>query len=591
MEVVFLTEEFRFLPMNKEEMRLKSWNFLDIIIVTGDAYIDHSSFGAAIIGRVLENQGYKVGIIAQPQSRNEYMKLGKPKLFFGITAGNMDTLVSNYTPLKRRRDQDAYSPSGKPGLRPDRATIVYTNKIKGIFKDSITIIGGIEASLRRFAHYDYLSNKIRRSILFDSKADLLVYGMGEKPITEIANLLKAGIEIDEIRDVRGTCIKKRELTPETIKMPSFSEVKNNKDKFIEAFLKIRANSNPYNAKPLAQSQNGLYLYQNPPLLPLTSNELDAIYELPYQFKPHPSYKKEIPAFNTVKNSIVTHRGCFGACNFCAIYAHQGSVIQDRSIDSILQEIERISKLETFHGVISDLGGPSAGMYGMNCGIGKYCPEKSCLTPEICPHLKADFSKFRKLLEKARNLPFIKHVFVRSGFRFDLLLEDIELLEELMRHHISGQLKVAPEHIIDTTLKYMNKSTSEKFKKFVRVFKRLNKDTRRKLFIIPYWLAGHPGTTLSDQIELARYLKLSHLYIKQTQLFIPTPMSASTCMFWTGKDPFTEEGVYVPYSYSEKKMQKALLHFKDPKQHQKIRKALKICNREDLIGNKKDSLVP
>ena len=578
--------------MNLEESKLKGWDQLDIILITGDAYVDHPSFGAAIIGRILEKKGYKVGIIAQPQNKSDYSKLGEPRLFFGITAGNMDTLVSNYTPLKKKRKKDAYSPGGIPGFRPDRATIVYTNKIKEIFKNSITIIGGIEASLRRFTHYDYLSNKIRRSILFDSKADLLVYGMGEKPIIEVAEKISNKSSINEIKNIRGTCEKRNAISEEDIIIPSYDEVKKDKDKFIEAFLKIMENSNPFYSKPVAQKQNGLYLYQNPPIYPLSSEELDEIYELPFQYKSHPKYKREIPALKSVQNSIISHRGCIGDCNFCALTVHQGKIIQNRSDKSILREIEQIKQLDSFHGVISDIGGPSDLMYGIDCRIKKYCTKNSCLYPEICPNLKIDFSKLRELLRKIRDTSGIKHVFIRSGFRFDLLNEDISFLEEIMKYHTSGQLKVAPEHIKDKiTGVAMNKTKFEKFQQFLENFSNIRKKINKKLFLVPYWLAGHPGTTLLDQIELAEFLKKNNLSVKQTQLFIPTPLTASTCMYYTGKNPFTGEPIHIPYNYKEKKMQKALLHFKDPRQHDKIREALKICNREDLIGNDKNSIIP
>jgi len=583
-------KEFQFLPMDLNEAKLKGWYHLDIILITGDAYIDHPTFGVAIIGRILEKNGFKVGIIAQPQDEDDFFKLGRPRLFFGITAGNMDSMVSNYTPLLKKREKDVYSPGGRPGLRPDRATIVYTSKIKEYFKKIPIIIGGIEASLRRFAHYDYWSNKIRRSILFDSKADLLIYGMGEKPIIEIAKRIKNKSLIRDINDIRGTCTKLKKLPENTYTIPSYTEVKNDKDKFITAFLKIYENSNPFTAIHIAQSQNGLYLYQNPPIFPLTTEELDEIYELPYQYRPHPSYKQEIPAFNTIKTSITTHRGCFGGCNFCSLHIHQGKIIQDRSIESIIQEINKISKLPFFKGSISDLGGPSAEMYGIDCKIKRYCTDKNCISPEICKHLEVDFSKFRKLLSTIRKLPSIKNAFIQSGFRFDLLLEDVEFLEEIMKYHISGQMKVAPEHIKDKiTVNAMNKAKFEKFKQFLVLFKKISNKINKKIYIIPYWLASHPNTTLNDQIDLAIYLKQNNLSVKQTQIFIPTPLIPSTCMYYTGKS-LNQNKIYIPYSFREKKMQKALMHFNDPRQHNKIRAALKICGRDNLIGNTPNSLI-
>jgi len=585
-----VSEKFLFLPMDLREAKMKGWDYLDVILITGDAYVDHPAFGAAVIGRVLENIGLKVGIISQPQDQEDYTCLGTPRLFFGITAGNLDSMLSNYTPLKKKRDRDVYSPGGKVGLRPDRAIIHYTNKVKKFFKKIPIIIGGIEASLRRFVHYDYWDNKLRRSILFDSKANLLVYGMGEKPIIQVAKDLKNGKSINELQNIRGTCVKIKSPPKNALYLPSYSDLKSENDKLIDAFLLIHKNSNPYTAKPLVQLQDNLFLLQNLPILPLKSSELDNIYELPYQYKPHPKYKEEIPAFKTVVNSIITHRGCFGDCNFCSLTIHQGKIIQDRSIESVIREIKRISKLDSFHGTISDLGGPSAEMFGLDCKIKKYCTDKSCLLPEICPHLVIDFSKFKLLLNKARKIPGIKHIFISSGFRFDLLLEDKEFLEELLRDHISGQLKIAPEHIIDyITVKMMNKVSSKKFFTFYKQFKEITKMIGKKIFLVPYWMSAHPGTSLEHQIKLAEFLKKNNLYVKQTQTFTPTPMTASTCMYFTGKD-LNKNKIHVPYTFKEKKLQKSLLHFKDPKQYDKIREALKLCKREDLIGSHKNALI-
>ncbi len=583
-----------FLPTTKEEMKILGWESLDIILITGDAYVDHPSFGAALIGRLLEHYGFRVGVIAQPGWRNteDFKKLGRPELFFGITAGNLDSMLSNYSPNKIRRKTDDYSPGGKTGRRPDRATIVYSNRIKELFKDVPIVIGGIEASLRRLAHYDFWQDKVRRSILLDSRADILVYGMAELQIMEIANRLKKGEPIEVLNNIRGTCIARKEIgfLGDYITLPSFEEVKESKAKFLEAFKIFYAENDSIRGKILVQKHSNLYVIQNPPARPLTQKELDLIYELPFTRKSLPSYEKSsgIKALETVKFSITSHRGCLANCSFCSIVAHQGRIIQSRSQDSIIKEVKKLILDKDFRGTISDIGGPTANMYMARCNIQSRlgnCKDRDCLLPNICKNLKLGDMESIELLRKVKNLSGIKHVFVSTGVRYDLCLADKELryLKEICKHHISGQLKVAPEHVEDRVLKIMNKPSFKVYEKFVKAYNEINKSLNKKQYLVQYFISSHPGCSLKDMFKLALYIRDLGYYLEQMQDFTPTPMTVSSCMYHTGKDPFSLKEVYVSRSYEEHKMQRALMQFRNPKNYKYVKKALKALGRKGLKG--------
>ncbi|MGM0409538.1 MAG: YgiQ family radical SAM protein [Bacillota bacterium] len=590
-----------FLPINKEDMKKRDWDKLDFILVSGDAYIDDSSFGVAIISRVLEDAGFKVGIIPQPDWRNikDFKKLGKPKYAFLVTAGNLDTMVNKYTVNKKKRFKDKYSPGGKNDQRPDRATIVYCNRIKEAYKNVPIIIGGIEASLRRFAHYDYWDDEVRRSILFDSRADLLVYGMGEKQILEIANSLEAGLDIEYINHIAGTAYIISDLNDVYgyKQIPSFSEVKNSKRKYAKAFKIQYEEQDPIRGEILLQKHGNRYLVQNPPMEAISEEEMDHIYDLPYQRDYHPIYEKEggVAAIEEVKLSITSSRGCFGGCSFCALTFHQGRRVVSRSKDSIIEEAKELRDLEDFKGYIHDVGGPTANFRHPACDkqISKgSCKNKQCLYPEACKNLYVDHSDYLDILRSLRNLEDIKKVFIRSGLRYDYILEDeeSEFLEELCKYHVSGQLKVAPEHVSKNVLAKMRKPSKDLYDKFRNKFYDINKKINKEQYLIPYFISSHPGSKLEDAIELAEYLRDISFIPKQVQDFYPTPGTLSTAMYYSGLDPLTMEKVYVPKDKEEKRMQRALLQFSYPENYDLVYKALKKAGREDLIGNNEKSLI-
>ena len=585
----------KFLPVCKQDMIDRGWEQLDFVLVTGDAYVDHHSFGTAIISRVLEAAGYKVGIIAQPNWKNtdDFMKLGKPRLAFLVNGGNMDSMVNHYSVSKKPRDKDMYSPGGKMGLRPDRATIVYCNKIREAYKDTHIIIGGIEASLRRFAHYDYWSDRVRKSMLIDSSADLLIYGMSEKQIVEVANALNDGFEPKYIRHVNGTCYvadTKDEIYEDYIEIPSYKEICESKEAYARAFKAQYDEQDPYRGKAIIQRHGDKYLVQNKPETPLNREELDAVYALPYVKDYHPMYEPMggIPAIEEVKFGIVSSRGCFGSCSFCAITFHQGRAVQSRSHESILEEAKYITELKDFKGYIHDVGGPTANFRNAACKkqITKgACKHRQCLHPEPCKNLDVDHSDFISLLRKVRSLPKVKKVFVRSGIRYDYVMADKndKFFKELVEHHVSGQLKVAPEHIAEEVLQHMQKPAGNTYDKFREKFFRLSEKAGKKQYIIPYLMSSHPGSTLNSAIELAEYLRDTKYQPEQVQDFYPTPGTLSTTMFYTGLDPLTMKPVYVPKSKHEKAMQRALLQYRAPRNYDLVHAALVEAGREDLIG--------
>ncbi|MGO0881169.1 YgiQ family radical SAM protein [Clostridioides difficile] len=587
--------ENRFLPISKQDMIDRGWEELDFVLVTGDAYVDHHSFGTAIISRVLENAGYKVGIIAQPnwKTTDDFMKLGKPRLGFLVNAGNMDSMVNHYSVSKKHRDKDMYSPGGKMGHRPDRATIVYCNKIREAYSDVAIVIGGIEASLRRFAHYDYWSDKVRKSMLIDSGADLLVYGMSEKQIVDVANALNDGYDPKYIRHIDGTCYiadTLEEIYDNYILIPSYKEICEDKMKYVEAFKIQYDEQDPFRGNIIVQPHGSKYLVQNKPEKPLNREELDEVYGLPYQKTYHPVYEKSggIPAIEEVKFSIVSSRGCFGSCSFCAITFHQGRAVQSRSEKSIIDEAVGITKLNDFKGYIHDVGGPTANFRRPACNkqITKgACKNRQCLSPSPCKNLDADHSEYLHLLRAVRKLPNIKKVFVRSGIRYDYVMADKnnKFLRELIEHHVSGQLKVAPEHISEEVLEYMQKPAGKTYDKFRQKFFAINEELGKKQYLIPYLMSSHPGSTLNSAIELAEYLRDTHYQPEQVQDFYPTPGTLSTTMFYTGIDPLTMKPVYVPKSKRDKAMQRALLQYRAPRNYDLVYSALVEAGREDLIG--------
>ncbi len=582
-----------FLPISKKDMLERGWEQLDFIFVSGDAYVDHPSFGPAILCRLLEKHGYKVGIIPQPDwhSTRDFNRLGKPRLGFLVSAGNMDSLLNKFTAAKKVRHQDAYSPGGKAGFRPERATIVYCNRLRELYADVPIIIGGIEASLRRMAHYDYWSNSVRRSILVDSQADLLVFGMGERALLEIAADLQQGVAIENIQDVQGTCyrVPNMDYAWDYLPLPSYSEVKNQKDKFAKAFKIEYLEQDPIRGKRIAQQNDEWCVVQNPPARPLNEAEMDEIYDLPYQRTWHPIYDKAggVPAIKEVQFSLVSQRGCFGGCNFCAIISHEGRIIQRRSQASLIREAKILTKMPGFKGYIHDVGGPTANFRRPSCDAQLKrgtCRGKPCLSPLPCKNLVADHSDYIELLRKLRALPGVKKVFVRSGIRFDyLLLAKDDFLTELCKYHVSGQLKIAPEHISDRVTRLMGKSNRQVYLQFVAKFKRINQKLGLKQYLVPYFMSSHPGSKLEDAIELAEFIRDMGYHPQQVQDFIPTPGTLSTCMWYTGIDPLTGEKVYTAKTYEEKLMQRSLMQYWLPKNQEIVRKALHIAAREDLIG--------
>ena len=596
-----MTNEKKFLPISKRDMIDRGWDQCDFIIVTGDAYIDHHSFGTAIISRVLEAQGYKVGIIPQPDWKNiyDFQRLGRPKYAFLVNGGNMDSMVNHYTVSKKRREKDMYSPGGKMGLRPDYATIVYCNKIREAYKNIDIVIGGVEASLRRFAHYDYWENKVRKSILLDSSADLLIYGMGEKPIVEIAEGLKNGVKAKDINYVRGTCYLAENLdyVQDYIEIPSYKEVVSDKRKYAESSKIEYQEQDSVRGKVLVQKHGNIYMVQNIPQPPLNREELDKVYDLPYMKNYHPIYEKHggIAAIEEVKFSTVSSRGCFGDCKFCAITLHQGRVVQSRSKESILKEIEGITQLPDFKGYIHDVGGPTANFRKPACdrqlAFGA-CKGKECLSPSVCSNMDVDHTEYLDLLRSIRKVPGVKKAFVRSGLRYDYIMADKDdtFFKELVEHHVSGQLKVAPEHVSAQVLKYMGKPSGDTYDKFVSKFEKITKKIGKKQYIVPYLMSSHPGSTLECAIELAEYLRDINYHPEQVQDFYPTPGTPSTTIYYTGIDPITMKEVYVPKSKHEKAMQRALLQYRNPKYYNLVYEALVEAGRTDLIGDGPKCLI-
>ena len=590
-----------FLPINKQEMLERGWESCDFVYVIGDAYVDHPSFGHATISRILESRGYSVGIISQPDWRNPKSidVFGRPRLGFLVSGGNMDSMVNHYSVTKHKRKTDAFTPGGVMGKRPDYATIVYCNLIRQTYKDVPILIGGIEASLRRLGHYDYWSESMKRSILLDSQADILMYGMGEKSIVELADALNAGMEAKDITYIDGTVFRAAELDESlpTIVLPSFDEMKANKRKYAESFRIQYSNCDPFTAKRLAEPYGKEYVVQNPPQKPLTTEEMDAVYELPYERTWHPSYAKAggVPAIEEVKFSLVSNRGCFGACSFCALTFHQGRIIQTRSHESILKEAEVMIRDKDFKGYIHDVGGPTANFRHPACEkqLSKgACGGRQCLYPTPCKNMKADHSDYIALLRKLRKLPGVKKVFVRSGIRFDYLLADKKdtFFKELVQFHISGQLKVAPEHVSDAVLSRMGKPRNAVYNQFVDKYFALNKQYGMNQYLVPYLMSSHPGSTLKEAIELAEYIREMGYNPEQVQDFYPTPSTLSTVMYYTGLDPRTMDKVYVPTDPHEKAMQRALIQYRNPKNYYLVREALLAAHREDLIGSGPKCLI-
>lgn len=584
-----------FLPVSRQDMEKLGWDRLDFILVTGDAYVDHPSFGGAVISRVLVDAGYKVGIIAQPNWRtvDDFKKLGRPKYGFFVTSGNIDSMVNHYSVSKRKRKSDNFSPGGEMGHRPDRAVIVYTNMIRRAFKKAPIILGGIEASLRRFAHYDYWDDKVRRSILFDSEADMLIYGMGEKQAMEIADYMKAGIELRDITHIPGTCFMADSLENvyDAIEIPSFEKITNDKDAYNKAFKVQHEEQDPIRGKRIVQQHRESFMVQNPPMLPLNTEELDWVHGLHYMRDYHPMYEAAggIPAIREVKFSIISERGCFGSCSFCALTFHQGRIVQSRSHASILEEAKKITEEKDYKGYIHDVGGPTANFRFPACDKQlKHgsCKHKQCLFPEPCDNLTVDHTDLLDLLRKMREMPTVKKVFLRSGLRYDYIMADKNkrFMKELCEHHVSGQLKVAPEHIAEEVLEHMGKPCGRTYDDFVDLYKKTNKNIGKEQYIVPYLMSSHPGSTLNSAIRLAEYLRDIGYTPEQVQDFYPTPGTLSTAMFYTGKDPLTGKKVYVPKSYEEKQMQRALLQFRVPRNYDLVVKALKEAGREDLIGD-------
>ena len=582
-----------FLPVSLDEARARGWDELDIVFVTGDAYIDHPSFGVPLLARLLESRGFRVGIIPQPdwRSAGSFRALGRPRLFFAVSSGAMDSMVAHYTPLKKLRRDDAYTPGNRHGSRPNRAVIVYTSCCRAAYSDVPVVIGGIEASLRRYAHYDYWDDAVRRSILFDAKADLLIYGMAEHPLAELAERLRKGEPITEIRTISGTAYISKTAPPLQQgaggrNIPDFEQVAADKAAYARAFRQIDTEQNPFCAGTIVQRHGDRFLVCNPPALPLSSRELDDVYRLPFTKAPHPSYTEPIPAFEQIRASITSHRGCCGGCAFCAITHHQGKFIQSRSETSITDEVRRLTAFPWFRGSVSDLGGPTANMYGICCGdlnTGRQCRRTSCLFPAVCKNLVTTGKRGAALLRTVRTLPGIKHLAVSSGVRFDLLERQPDYTRELLAHHVGGLLKVAPEHTSGTVTAVMRKPGGESFERFLSFFRQECARIGKRQAIVPYFISGHPGCTMSDMVDLALFLKQHHLRVEQVQDFTPTPGTLASCIYHTGIDPYTGKEVYVPRNDREKKLQKALLLCHLPENRRAVLEALRICGREKAAG--------
>jgi uncharacterized radical SAM protein YgiQ len=597
-----------FLPTTREEMAARGWDEIDILIVNGDAYVDHPAFGGALIGRFLEGRGFRVGMIAQPRwdSPEDLLRLGRPRLMVGITAGNLDSMLNKLTAQKKVRTEDQYSPGGRTNLRPNRASVVYSNLCRQAFPGVPIVLGGIEASLRRIAHYDYWSDSVRRSVILDAKADLLIFGMGERPVWEVADRLRKGETIQQIRGVRGTGHAMRkgewEQLPRsryvqdgmTLFLPSFEEVTADKSAFSEMSKRFQYETNPGNGRPICQPHGAEAIYLNPPAEPLTTADMDGLYDLPFTRLPHWSYSEKIPAYETVKHSIVTMRGCFGGCTFCSITEHEGRVIQSRSAESVIREVRTLRRMGDFRGVISDVGGPTANMYQMTCKseeIERSCRRLSCVHPGICENLQTDHEPLVDLLAQIRKEPGIKKVFLASGIRYDLAERSPEFIRDLAQHHTGGQLSVAPEHSRKDVLDRMKKPGIESYERFVAEFQCQSQAAGKEQHLVPYFISGHPGSTLAEMIDLALYLKKNGMRPRQVQDFIPTPMSMATSMYHTGLDPFTGKPVYTAKDLKEKRLQKSLLLYWDPAHHEEVREALRLAKRADLIGTRPQCLVP
>jgi uncharacterized radical SAM protein YgiQ len=601
-----------FLPTTREEMDARGWDELDILIVSGDAYVDHPAFGPILIARFLEGRGYRVGVIAQPDWRSPeaFQRMGRPRLFVGISAGNLDSMLNKLTAQKKVRSEDQYSPAGRTNQRPNRATIVYSNLCRQAFPGLPIVLGGIEASLRRIAHYDYWSDSVRRSILLDAKADLLVFGMGERPAWEIARRLDAGEPVRALTDIRGTAHVKNNREEwrsiaeapsrfvndgRVVLLPSYEEASSDKQAFAALSRAFQLETNPLNGRPLLQPHGDQAVYMNSPALPLEEHEMDGLYALPFTRLPHPSYAKEkIPAYETVKHSIVTMRGCFGGCTFCSITEHEGRVIQSRSADSVLQEIRQLSRMEGFSGVISDVGGPTANMYKLKCKDPKIetaCRRLSCVHPKVCDNLGTDHAPLIDLLAKVRAEKSVRKAFIASGVRYDLAIRSPEFIRDMAKHHTGGQLSVAPEHTSPEVLKRMKKPEIKSYERFADAFCQASEAAGKDQYLVPYFITAHPGSTLKDTIELALYLKRKGMRPRQVQDFIPTPMAVATTMYYTGIDPLTNEPVPVARELREKRMMKALILWWDEKQWPLARSALKQAGRRDLIGRSPGCLVP
>lgn len=592
-----------FLPICRDDMEKRGWSEADFVFVIGDAYVDHPSFGPAIISRLLERYGYKVCIIAQPDWKNDKSidVFGKPRLGFLVCGGNMDSMVNHYSVSKKRRQKDAYSPGGEMGLRPDYATTVYCNLIRRTYKDVPIIIGGIETSLRRMAHYDYWSDKLKHSILVDSSADILSYGMGEHSMIEIAEALDSGINVSDITYVRGTCYRTKDISgvsEDAILLPDYDSLTRDRLEYARSFYTQYINTDPYSAKTLVEGYgNRGYVVQNPPAYPLTQMEMDDVYDLPYMNNYHPIYESKggIPAISEIKFSLTSNRGCFGGCSFCALTFHQGRIIQTRSHESLIREAEQMTHDPDFKGYIHDVGGPTANFRHKSCAKqDRYgvCTNKQCLFPEPCRNLKVDHKDYIELLRKLEAIPGVKKVFIRSGIRFDYVMADSsdEFLKELCEKHISGQLRVAPEHVSDNVLKMMGKPKNSVYENFIARYQKVNARTGKKQFVVPYLMSSHPGSTLKEAVELAEYVRDIGYMPEQVQDFYPTPSTISTCMYYTGVDPRTMQPVYVPHNPHEKAMQKALMMYRKPENYDLVKEALIKAGRQDLIGFDKKCLI-
>ena len=586
------------LPISRDEMLDRGWDAVDVVFVSGDAYVDHPSFAAAILGRVLEAAGFRVAILPQPDWRScdPWKTFGRPRLFFAVSAGNMDSMINHYTANRKVRNDDAYSPGGRIGRRPDRATLAYCQRSREAFKGVPVIAGGVEASLRRLAHYDYWSDKVRRSILLDCKADLLAFGMGEELILQIARRLEAGETVRDLRDLRGVAyaMGASETPPnDALTLPSYEEVVQDKRSFARATKMIHNETNPYNARRLIQWHDRQAVVANPPTLPISEGSMDSVYGLPYTRKPHPAYHESIPAFEMIKDSVTIMRGCFGGCTFCSITTHQGRIIQSRSKESIKREVREMADDADFKGVVSDIGGPTANMYQMRClkpEVEAVCRRQSCVHPKICKLLGTDHGPLVKLMKDVRETPGVKKALVASGIRMDLARRSPEYMRELTKHHVGGHLKVAPEHTDPEVLDKMRKPSGDDFEAFAEIFDQESKRANKKQFLIPYYIASHPGSDLDAMIDLALYLKRTGYRPDQVQDFIPAPFDVATAMYYTGIDPFTGKEVHIARHLRDRKLQRALMQFFKPENYFQVRKALEKAGRQDLIGSGCDCFI-